>query len=79
MGQKPGLRGRDGGQKELRARGRHDEQRDAAQPQQTRQCQVLVDMALGGPVPALRDDNWLALRDWVLGRLAQTDGILPRS
>ena len=52
---------------------------DAAQPQQTRQCQVLVDMALGGPVPALRDDNWLALRDWVLGRLAQTDGILPRS
>ena len=34
MGQKPGLRGRDGGQTALRARGRHDEQRDAAQPQQ---------------------------------------------
>ena len=34
MGQKPGLLGRDGGQKELRTRGRHDEQRDAAQPQQ---------------------------------------------
>ena len=36
VGQKPGLLGRDGGQKELRARGRHDEQRDAAQPQQGR-------------------------------------------
>ena len=36
MGQKPGLLGRDGGQKELRTRGRHDEQRDAAQPQQGR-------------------------------------------
>ena len=34
MGQKPGLLGRDGGQKELRTRGRHDEQRDTAQPQQ---------------------------------------------
>ena len=34
MGQKPGLLGRDGGQKELRARGCHDEQRDASQPQQ---------------------------------------------
>lgn len=32
----PGLLGRDGGQKELRARGCHDEQRDAAQPQQGR-------------------------------------------
>lgn len=48
-----------------------------AEPQQVQQCQILVDMALGGAIPALRDDNWQALRDWVLGRLVATDGILP--
>ena len=41
------------------------------------QCQLLFQMALGGDVPALQDQNWLALRDWAIGLLRQTDCIVP--
>ncbi|MBP5640969.1 MAG: recombination protein O N-terminal domain-containing protein [Victivallales bacterium] len=41
------------------------------------QCQLLLQMALGGDVPALQKQNWLAIRDWTIGVLRQTDCILP--
>lgn len=47
------------------------------QVRQAAQCQLLLDMALGGDIPALRADNWLALCDWALGILARSDCLLP--
>ena len=41
------------------------------------QCQLLLQMALGGDIPALQEQNWLALRDWTISLLRQTDCIVP--
>jgi recombinational DNA repair protein (RecF pathway) len=46
-------------------------------PKGQSQCQLLLQMALGGDIPALQEQNWLALRDWTIGLLRQTDCIVP--
>lgn len=44
---------------------------------QAAQCQLLLEMALGGQIPALREDNWVALRDWAAGVLRGSECVVP--
>ena len=46
-------------------------------PQTFRQCEILLDMAMGGPVPALTEENWRELLSWALALLEQAECRLP--